>query len=35
MLTLSFVQKLKSQYGPLIVADLCKNISYIRVPAGT
>ncbi|CAD8139097.1 unnamed protein product [Paramecium octaurelia] len=35
MLSLSFVQKLKAQYGPLIVADLCKNISYLRIPAGT
>ncbi|CAD8061408.1 unnamed protein product [Paramecium sonneborni] len=35
MLSLSFVQKLKTQYGPLIVADLCRNLSYLRIPAGT
>ncbi|CAD8132935.1 unnamed protein product [Paramecium octaurelia] len=35
MLSLSFVQKLKTQYGPLIVADLCRNLSYMRIPAGT
>ncbi|KAM3143253.1 hypothetical protein pb186bvf_004585 [Paramecium bursaria] len=35
MLELHFVQKLKLQHGPLVVQDLCRNLSYIKHPANT
>ena len=34
MMTLNFVQKLKLQYGPMVVQDLCKTIQYQKISSG-